>query len=262
VGGVRRQARHDSGSARIGDVRRETKLIALLEGGSGERSMALSKGWTDTIDKALTDAAWDDYDTLLTTEIGDYNARFGFGLDWKLFKALIWTESGAASAAWKARAMQIGNVGDPAWAVVKAGRENTGKVMSAAVRKAIDDGTSIDEPRFNIKVGLVYAVTKLSTFGTVVSDKTMLTYEVVGGDSLERIAGKVGTTKENLLANNPAAANMIKPKDKLSYQKASIQPTACTATSALLQSRYNGNGDHTYAQKLEYCLGVMRAVKR
>ncbi|VFS84167.1 DNA-binding protein [Salmonella enterica subsp. enterica] len=33
-------------------------------------------------------------------------------LDWKLIKAMIWTETGAAVTAWKTRPIQIGNTGD------------------------------------------------------------------------------------------------------------------------------------------------------
>jgi LysM domain len=224
--------------------------------------MALSKAWTDTIDMAKSDKAWDDYDTLISGEVADYNSRFSFSIDWKFFKALVWTESGGPpSGAWKTRAMQIGNKGDPAWAVVKAGKENTAIIRSAAVKKLIDDGTSIENPSFNIKVGLVYAVTRCSIFSSVVSDSTMRTYEVVSGDNPEKIARKAGTTVANLMANNPNLnPATLQIKQKLNYQLATIRPTSCTVNAAALQSNYNGNGDHAYAEKIAYCLKVMEEI--
>src|SRR5690242_3911330 len=74
--------------------------------------MTLDPGWTRTVDDGISNAAWDDYDTLIQAEVTDYNKRLattpGFlKIDWKQFKAVVWVESGGpSSTAWTARAMQ------------------------------------------------------------------------------------------------------------------------------------------------------------
>ena len=71
--------------------------------------MALSKKWKATIDDAITNRDWDEYDELIRKEVRDYGARFaGFNpaVDWKLIKVMVWTESGGPkSPAWKGRVM-------------------------------------------------------------------------------------------------------------------------------------------------------------
>jgi LysM repeat protein len=223
--------------------------------------MVLDKRWTDTIDRALADRAWDAYDLTLQSEIAEYNQRFAFSLAWKTFKALIWTESGAASPAWNTRPMQIGNAGDPAWNVVRNKRENSSIIMSDAFANSLAK-PSLDNPQFNIKAGLVYALTKLSVFGTQIIDATRRSHIVASGENLTVIAQNVGTTIENLKALNPASAGTLRVGQTLTYQTARIWPLSCPVTTALLQSRYNGNGDFNYAAKLDYCLATIAKLKR
>ena len=107
--------------------------------------MALDPKWTTTVDDGLTNAAWDEYDEVIKQEVLDYNVRFGttsgLYVDWKLCKAVLWVESGGPSnAAWKGRVMQIGNPGDPAYAVVKAGKEGSALIMDSATGRRHQGG--------------------------------------------------------------------------------------------------------------------------
>jgi LysM repeat protein len=225
--------------------------------------MTLSPQWTQMIDGALTEKAWDDYDDAIKAEVRDYKARFGFSTDWKLFKAQIWTESGAPSHAWKTRPMQIGNPGDPGWATIKNQREHSDIISSDSLKKDLKNNRDINDPKFNIQVGMAYVYTKCVTFGTSVSNPTVLQYEVKAGDVIDKIAAAIGTTRQNILDLNPRAAAMIFPKQKLKYQKAAVGVTSCPAFSPeLLQKRYNGNRDHEYAAKIQYCLDVIAKIKR
>jgi LysM repeat protein len=111
-------------------------------------------------------------------------------------------------------------------------------------------------------LGLAYAYTKLSTFQSVVLETKILSYEIKGGDSLEKIAATVGTTKQNLIDLNPNAAGTIFPKQKLSYQKAAIKATGFSVTAMRLQIYYNGGGDPNYAEKIDYCMDVIKKLTR
>jgi LysM repeat protein len=217
------------------------------------------------IDGALSDPSWDDYDQVIKNEVVQYSARLRLTADWRIFKAQAWTESGAASPAWKSRPMQIGNPSDPAYDTLKRHKENSDLIMSDGLKRDLQTGRSIDDPKYNIQLGIAYAYTKLSTFQTTVLEPVKLVYEVKPGDSIDKIASIVGTTKQNLLKLNPSlnsSASMIFPKEKLTYQKSAIRPVSCLVTAARLQSNYNGNGDPAYAEKIKYCLGTIEKLKR
>jgi len=115
--------------------------------------MTLNKEWTSMIDGAPDDESWDKYDSTIQGEVNQYRARLLWMADWVLFKAQVWTESGAASPAWKTRPMQIGNRGDPAYATIKHQREHSDLIMSEALKKDIEANRSINDPFFNIQVG-------------------------------------------------------------------------------------------------------------
>ena len=233
--------------------------------------MTLDPGWTRTVDDGITNAAWDDYDQLIQTEVNDYNQRLattpGFlKIDWKVFKAVVWVESGGpSSAAWKGRAMQIGNKGDPGYSVVKEGKEAAPLVMSDKLKQDIKAG-DINKPELNIRAGIAYALTRLVTSDMrSVDDKdpTINEYTVVPGDSLDAIARKVGTTVASLKQLNPTA-NVLQPKQKLKWRKASIQRVITNwmgVNSSNLATGYNV-GDPNYKEKRDYVLDLFTKLKR
>lgn len=224
--------------------------------------MTLSSGWKDTMKAGLTDKRWDEYDALIKAQVADYAKRFKAlenKVDWKIIKAMVWTESGGiTSPQWKARTMQIGNSGDPAYAVLKDAQEGSDLVMSAELKLAIKT-ESIDKPELNIKAGMAYLYTKMvkTLFQSVLDTKDSKPYEytVVAGDSLDKIAKKVGTTVDELRASNPGSTGIIRAGQKLKYRKAAIIRVITgwrEFTVDTIADAYNGGGDSTYAEKLTY----------
>ena len=146
-------------------------------------------------------SAWDDYDQTIRTEVADYNQRFNslpgyVAVNWLLCKAMVWTESGGpASAAWKARAMQIGNPGDPAYAVITGGAEGSSLIMDSQLAADVK-AKAIDEPTLNIRAGIAYLFTKMASFGQQpvidVTDTQDHTYTVVAGVVCGRLRRRPG----------------------------------------------------------------------
>lgn len=232
--------------------------------------MGLSAKWKSTIDDAIANKAWDDYDKLIKAEVSGYQARFAAmnpSVDWKLFKAIAWTESGGpASSAWKARVLQIGNPGDPAYAVLKKGDEGAEVILSDQLKKDLASG-SINDPTLNVRAGIAYVYVRLSrtAFESVTDAKDTTTYEytVAAGDSFDSISRKVGTTIAVLQQLN-AGKKVLHPKDVVKYRKAAIKRVLkgwMGFTTKNVAQRYNV-GDPDYAAKLDYCLSVMGKLKR
>lgn len=232
--------------------------------------MGLSAKWKSTIDDAVANDAWDDYDKLIKAEVASYQSRFAAtnpSADWKLFKAIAWTESGGpSSAAWKGRVMQIGNPGDPAYSVLKKGSEGADVILSDQLKKDLTSG-SISIPSLNIRAGIAYVHVRLSrtAFESVFDPKDAATHEypVVAGDSFDAIARKVGSTLPVLQQLNPDK-KVLHAKDVIKYRKAAIQRVLkgwMAFTTKNVAQRYNV-GDPDYAAKLDYCLAVMEKLKR
>ncbi|MEY4590737.1 MAG: hypothetical protein RL497_2813 [Pseudomonadota bacterium] len=215
----------------------------------------------------LTDKRWDEYDVLIKTQVTDYAKRFKAlenKMDWKIIKAMVWTESGGVtSPQWKTRAMQIGNSGDPAFAVLKDLQEGSDLVMSVELKLALKS-ESVEKPELNIKAGIAYLYTKMvkTLFQSVLDAKDSKTYEytVIAGDSLDKIAKKVGSTIEELRASNPGSTGIIRPGQKFKYRKAAIIRVITgwrEFTIDTIADAYNGGGDASYAEKLTYITTVL-----
>ena len=233
--------------------------------------MTLDPKWKQTVDDGVSNKKWDEYDHLIKSEIDEYNRRFVatprfVTLDWKIFKAVVWVESGGpANPAWTTRPMQIGNKGDPGYAVLRDGKEAANLIMSDKLKK--DIAGNINKPELNIRAGIAYALTRLVTteMQSVDDPKDAMVrdYTVVQGDSLDRIAKKVGSTVASLQKLNPTA-KILQPKQVLKYRKASIQRVITgwmAVTTANLASRYNV-GDPSYQEKLDYVLSLFTKLKR
>lgn len=228
------------------------------------------------MDDGITNAAWDTYDSRIQAEVTGYNVRFlptvsqtDYRLvDWKLCKAIVWVESGGpSSTAWTARVMQIGNPGDPAINVLRRGAEGSSLIMSRHLAIEVKSG-NIDNPVLNIRAGIAYLFTRLAVTDIQsvlnATDPRTYSYAVVAGDTLERIAEKVGTTVAALTSLNPSKAKIIRPKDVLTYRKASMQRVIVgwrEFTTANV-ARYYNVGDPDYAAKLDYVLSLFTKLKR
>ncbi|HEU0184992.1 MAG TPA: LysM domain-containing protein [Blastocatellia bacterium] len=248
------------------------------------------EGWKRTVDEGLTKKEWDEYDALIKREVDSYNNQFrgkpGYkDVDWLLFKAMLWAESGGPkNPAWKTKALQIGNTGDPGYQTMKYGAiayknpsapekqksEGSELIMSAQLAEDIST-KSINDPNFNIRLGIAYVFTKMATvkFQQIVDAKDSNTYEhrVAGGETADAIAKKVGTTLETLrVMNSSIDIAKIQPgKTVLKYRKAKIDRALVSwaqFTTANLQILYNGNGDKKYAKKLDYVLELFKNLKR
>lgn len=226
--------------------------------------MAISQKWKDTVNRGIDDPRWDEYDTFIKDEVKKLNFKLAhtpqfLKLNWLLVKAIIWTESGGPeNPSWKKRVMQIGNRTDPAYKVIQDGKEGSDLIMEPALRK---DLHLIDNPKVNIRVGLVYLFTRLAKFQYKSipdpKDKKIYEYKVLKGDNLSVIANKVSTTLEELKNHNPTAKSMIKPDQILKYRKAKISQVIVgwrTISTAEIANRYNGGGDPDYKAKLNYVL--------
>lgn len=90
--------------------------------GSGHPPKKLSPldEWKAGREKAIGNPDWYIYDNTIRKLVSEINRHLSTSkniekykpLDWKLIKAMIWTETGATVAAWKTRPIQIGNTGD------------------------------------------------------------------------------------------------------------------------------------------------------
>lgn len=231
----------------------------------------LDSGWTRTMDDGLTNPAWDEYDALIMSEVAEYNQRFagttGFVIvDWKIFKAMVWAESGGPSnKAWKTRPMQIGHPLDPGYGALKKGEGAAPVIMSDKLKKEITG--DIEKPLLNIRAGIAYALMRLAESKETSiydpKDSTVREYTVVPGDSLFRIAQKVGSTEAVMKTLNPAA-NVLQPGQKVQYRKAHVGRVITgwrAVTPSNLYTYYN-KGDALYAKKLDYVLALFSHLKR
>jgi LysM repeat protein len=235
--------------------------------------MAISQKWKDTMLMAIKDAKWDAYDATIKAQVAVYEKKFPAlkgKVNWLLIKAMVWTESGGvSSASWATRVIQIGNSGDPAYDVLKKGAEGSDLVMSDALKKSLSE-KSIDDAQLNIEAGMAYLYTRMakSLIQSIrdTRDSKVYEYVVVSGDSLDKIATKVGTTVEELKKQNPAASGIIQPKMKLKYIKAKMTRVITgwyDFTADTIADRYNGGGDANYAEKLKFILSdVIPHLKR
>lgn len=226
--------------------------------------MPISEKWKQTVKKAINDSRWDEYDKIIQKEVDFYAKKFAVlrdKVDWRLLQAVLWNESGGPdNDAWKSRPLQIGNPGDPAYSVLKNASEGSDLIMSEDLGKAIRT-QSIDKPNLNIQAGIAYLYTRMAKSAITsvrnLKDTKEYTYEVVSGDSLDKISGKVDTTVFELKRLNPQCSGIIRPKMKLKYVKAAMKRTITgwrTFDTKTVSERYNGGGDPYYRDKLEFIL--------
>jgi LysM repeat protein len=233
--------------------------------------VTLDPKWKQTVENAISNKEWDKYDDIIKREVNEYNRRMArtkqfLTLDWSIFKAMLWVESGGPSnLAWTSRPMQIGNPRDKGYAVMRHGKEAANLIMSDKLKQDIKG--NINQPELNIRVGIAYALTRLvKTEMQSVNDPkdtTVHEYTVMAGDSLDKIAHKVGSTLDSMKELNPTA-NVLHPNQKLQYRKATVQ-RVITGWSALnttnLAAGYNV-GDPSYKEKLDYAISLFPKLKR
>lgn len=180
----------------------------------------------------------------------------------KLIKGILWVESGAASAQWKTKPMQIGVTGDPGLAAFLGGKEGGEIIMPAATKKILTASTVRSDPKHNLRAGVGYLIMRSANFShkSVINAGAALEHETVkAGDSFSKIATRVGSTTDIISSLNPGK-KMLKPGEKIAYKKGSVQKyvTSWRAfDAALVATRYNGGGDPNYEKKLNFVLSLL-----
>jgi hypothetical protein len=225
--------------------------------------------WQDTIDTSLKDPRWHLYDCDLQRIVAEFNRHLSgkggyFPLDWRIIKAMVWTESGGPNnPAWHNNPMQIGNSGDPGLAALLSGKEGGDLIMPAEIKRTLTTTSVRSSPQMNIIAGIAYLLMRLARFdiATIPDNKDHKVYEVLvkPGDSLDKVARANASTVDTLKKLNPGAF-FLKPGQTLKYHKAAIQKIIVgwnMVTTSTVAARYNV-GDPAYAKKLNYCLATMR----
>ena len=206
--------------------------------------MALDKKWTDTMDAGLSDKAWDEYDDLIIGETNHYNLTFNSAPGYKkvnylLFKAMMWTESGGRNhpdKQWFTHPMQIGRFAkDEGYPALKDAadhchqqRKTVGYSSKLATKDTERDvlilvmsddlkeklrGGKINEPRLNIRAGMAYMMGLLArSDAKSVTDGSSRPEEAVlkEGESFDSVAKRLGSTPEAIHQENGG----LKTKDK------------------------------------------------
>jgi len=224
--------------------------------------------WQDTIDQSRKDPRWHNYDCDIKRIVREFNQHLsGQGgyrpFDWRLIKAMIWTESGGPdNRSWKRNPMQIGNPGDPGLRALLSGDEGGNLILPPELAKTLTESNARSTPQMNIRAGTAYLLMRLARFNTVsvieVLD-SVHTIEVRRGDTLSKIARINGTTVETLKALNREAV-ALSPGMMLKFKKAAMRKMIAgwdQVTTSRIAQRYNV-GDPGYAGKLNYCLAVMK----
>lgn len=240
--------------------------------------MCLDDRWKKTVEDGISNRAWDAYDLTIQAEVEGYNSRFagtqGYTLvDWKLIKAMLWSESGGpTNASWMTRPMQIGNKGDKGLAALKLGlkgfqgSEGTDIIMSAKLKKDLEAG-NINTPTLNVRAGIAYIFSRMarSEVQSIVENPSAppLTHVVAANENLDVIAGKVGSTLEVMRQLN--GTKVLHVGDKVLYRKA--KPGRVITgwrefTTQGIADRYNVTGDACYKQKLDHVLELFKRLKR
>lgn len=224
--------------------------------------------WKEGIDEAVGNAKWDSWDCEIKAAVGEYNRHLSgvakyMSLDWLLIKAMVWVETGAKSAEWSTRPMQIGITGDPGMASLLSGKEGSDLILPPAWRGRLTAASIRTNPAHNIRAGVGYLLMRMadSVYQSVL-DETGKPYDVTvkPGDSLDKIARAEGSTVEALRELNPTVS-MLRPGQVLKCQKASIQRVITGwrhISTASISRRYNGGGDPNYTKKLDYVLPLLQ----
>ena len=225
--------------------------------------------WQDGLDKAVGDSRWNSYDDELRTAVNEFNQHLrsttGYRqLDWLLIKAMLWTESGAASSEWSTKPMQIGVPGDPGLASFLSGQEGGDLIIPPRWQGRLTIGTVRSMPTHNIRAGIGYLLMRMANYefqSVVEADaKAILEVAVKPGDSMATIAKAQGSTPEIMRKLNPAST-MLRPGHILKFQKGSVQRVITgwrQITTDLIARRYNGGRDPRYVNKLDYALSLLR----
>jgi LysM repeat protein len=228
--------------------------------------------WKDGIKNAVGDPKWNRWDCEIQQAVRAYNYHLrgtpGYvSLDWKLVKAIIWTESGPHKPDWNKKPMQIGNPHDPGLRAFLSDKEGGDLVIVPEWKGLITAGSARTNPVHNIRAGVGYLLMKRANYAhqsILDADDKVYEIKVKAGDSLEKIAKANGSTLEVLQKFNPDA-KVLKIGQVVKYQKASVRKVITgwePITHMFVALKYNSTqGDPDYAEKIRFALEHVQKVK-
>ncbi|MBJ9848103.1 LysM peptidoglycan-binding domain-containing protein [Citrobacter sp. Cpo044] len=283
---VKRTAAVHKGIPTTENPRKRSQVNARTTGkDSGQPPKKLSplEEWKSGREKAIGNPDWYIYDNTIRKLVSEINQHLSMSkniekykpLDWKLIKAMIWTETGATSTEWKTKPMQIGKIGDNGiLKVTVPARPRKYKIITPKNwDKYLKNKSDMikNNPEYNIRAGIVFLMIKMSETEkdkTVYDNEKEDIYEVVKGDlGYSSIAKKIGTTQNVLTTLN--GVKVIHPGDKLKYKKAHLEQYIQgwkLFTPKNIQIQYNGDrkratvskpGDINYADKFKYVYSLI-----
>jgi hypothetical protein len=187
--------------------------------------------WQDGISKAAHDTKWNSWDCEIRSAVNEFNRHLadtpGYSaLDWKLVKAMVWTETGAAHREWERKPMQIGVAGDPGLGALLSGDEGGDLIIPPVWQKQLTAGSARTIPRHNIRAGIAYLLMRMANYEHRRPDVSPLQ------------------------PDRSVARRRARPQRVIAGWRIISTDT--------IARRYNGGGDPNYAQKLEFALSIMR----
>lgn len=229
------------------------------------------KKWRDGLKRGVRNPEWDAYDGEIRAAVDEFNRHLsgtvGYRpLDWQLVKAMLWTETGAETAAWKTKPMQIGKPDDPGLASLLSGNEGGDLILPPTWKGRLTMESARTIPAHNIRAGIGYLLIRMAKFrheSVLAADTEVYEVTVKTGDSLDKIAQAQGSTLERMEKLN-LDSGVLHPGQVLKYQKASIQRVITgwrPITTVSIAKRYNGGRDPNYVKKLNYALSLVRKGK-
>lgn len=256
--------------------------------GQPPKKLSSLEEWKSGREKAIGNPDWYIYDNTIRKLVSEINQHLSMSknieqykpLDWKLIKAMIWTETGANSPAWKTRTMQIGNIGDDGIleVTVPARPRKYNIIVPKSWDKYLKNKSDMikNNPEHNIRAGISLLMIKMSETEkdkTVYDDEKEYTYEIVKGDrGYSTIATKIGTTQGVLTKLN--GDKIIHPGDILKYKKSHIEqyiPGWFLFTPKNIHIQYNVDpakakpgheGDPYYEDKLKFTYALIIADEK
>lgn len=225
--------------------------------------------WQEGLDQAVRDRKWNVYDCEITMTVDEFNLHLnrtpGFkALDWKLIKAMLWTETGAANREWKTKPMQIGVAEDPGLKALLSGTEGGELILPPSWQARLSFGSATTIPSHNIRAGVAYLLMRMAYFEykTKLSadSATIEEVKISPGDSLAKIARKHGSTPEILKRLNDGVTT-LQVGQTLKFQKGRVERVITgwrPISTTMIAQRYNGGGDPNYARKLDHALALIR----
>lgn len=235
--------------------------------------MPLNEAWKKDRNEAKTDNSWHEYDDIIKASVNVFNRHLKNtptfkDLDWKIIKAMIWTETGAKRTEWKTKPMQICVTGDKGLLDLINRKKYSNLIIPNEYRNLLSDTNKIKtNPTYNIRAGIAYLLRRLAKYGENPideSDKTIYSYKMKK-EIVSNVAARESTSLEVLKNMNPEIKNwnsvpegtiLRYRKVKKGLQIIGWKPMNTTSIAA----NYNGGGDENYAEKLDYCLDIIKEI--